>query len=162
MIDKTIVIDGLGAIRRFFEIGQPSQAITFDSYQNIIDGAIELIHDQQSQIAMLVAAQHTMAEIMGEKQNRINIEQTLDETYGVTGGICPTCGNWIKSAHSFCGFCGQPIGWKKRLLGVGIEKQGCATIKEPDCRICGQSHCKYYHETRKLTECKSYIRMEGQ
>ena len=41
------------------------------------------------------------------------------------------------------------------------EQEGCAKIKEPDCRICGQSHCKYYHESRKPTECKSYIRMEG-
>ena len=105
MIDKAVVIDGLGAIRRFFEIGQPSQAISFDSYQKIIDGAIELIHDQQSQIAMLVVAQHELCEMMKE--------------------------------------------------------QGYAKIKEPDCRICGQSHCKYYHELRKPTECKSYIRMEG-
>jgi len=94
MLDKENIVKGLGAIRRFFEIGQPSQAIIFDSYQNIIDGAIELIHDQQSQI-----------EIMKEQE--------------------------------------------------------CAKIKEPDCRICGQSHCKYYHESRKPTECKSYIRMES-
>ena len=105
MIDKAIVIDGLCAIRRFFEIGQPSQAIIFDSYQNIIDGAIELINDQQSQIAILVATQRELCEIMKEQE--------------------------------------------------------CAKIKEPDCRICGQSHCKYYHESRKPTECKSYIRMEG-
>ena len=42
-----------------------------------------------------------------------------------------------------------------------MKEQGCAKIKEPDCRICGQSHCKYYHESRKPTECKSYVRMEG-
>ena len=119
--------------------------------------ALDVIHDLQSQIAILVATQHTMAEIMSEKQNKINIEQKLDETYGVTGGICPTCGNWIQSAHSFCGFCGQPIGWKQKIM----TEQGCAKIKEPDCRICGQSHCKYYHESRKPTECKSYTRMEG-
>ena len=35
-----------------------------------------------------------------------------------------------------------------------------ATIKEPDCRICAQSHCRYYHESQKPTECKSYIRKE--
>lgn len=104
MIDKAVVIDGLGAIRRFFEIGQPSQAITFDSYQNIIDGAIELIHDQQSQIAMLVVAQHELCEMMKE--------------------------------------------------------QGYAKIKEPDCRICSQHTCRYYHELRKPTECKSYVRSD--
>ena len=42
-----------------------------------------------------------------------------------------------------------------------LKEQGYAMIKEPDCRICGQSHCKYYHELQKPTECKSYIRMEG-
>ena len=42
-----------------------------------------------------------------------------------------------------------------------LKEQGCAKIKEPDCRICGQSNCKYYHETRTPTECKSYVRMEG-
>lgn len=33
-----------------------------------------------------------------------------------------------------------------------------AIIKEPDCRICAQSHCRYYHESQKPVECKSYIR----
>lgn len=67
--------------------------------------ALDVIRDMQSQIAMLVAAQHELCEMMKEQE--------------------------------------------------------CAKIKEPDCRICGQSHCKYYHETRKPTECKSYVRMEG-
>ena len=66
--------------------------------------ALDVIRDLQSQIAMLVVAQHELCEMMKE--------------------------------------------------------QGHAKIKEPDCRICGQSHCKYYHESRKPTECKSYIRME--
>ena len=42
-----------------------------------------------------------------------------------------------------------------------MKEQGIAKIKEPDCRICGQSNCKYYHESRKPTECKSYARMES-
>ena len=41
-----------------------------------------------------------------------------------------------------------------------LKEQGTANIKEPDCRICGQSHCKYYHETRKPTDCKSYVRCD--
>jgi len=40
------------------------------------------------------------------------------------------------------------------------EEQGYAKIKEPDCRICGQCTCRYYHELRKPTECKSYVRSE--
>lgn len=33
-------------------------------------------------------------------------------------------------------------------------------IKEPDCRICGQNSCRYYHETKKPEECGSYVRYE--
>ena len=85
---------------------RPKQDTVDYKVWEVLDDALDLIHDLQSQIAMLVTAQHTMAEIMG-------------------------------------------------------EKHGCAKIKEPDCRICGQSHCKYYHESRKPTECRSYIRKEG-
>lgn len=46
--------------------------------------------------------------------DRMTVEQRFDETYGVYGGTCPTCGNWIQNAHSFCGFCGQPIAWEKK------------------------------------------------
>lgn len=160
MIDCNKVIKDIEYAKDLLQNRPEQDTVDYKVYE-VLDDALDLIHDLRSQIAMLVGAQHAMAKIMAEKQNRINIEQTLDETYGVTGGTCPTCGNWIQSAHSFCGFCGQPIGWKKQLLDDGMERQGCATIKEPDCRICGQSHCKYYHESRKPTECKSYIRMKG-
>lgn len=33
-------------------------------------------------------------------------------------------------------------------------------IKEPDCRVCGQSSCRHYHKTRKPKECGSYVRYE--
>lgn len=33
-------------------------------------------------------------------------------------------------------------------------------IEEPDCRICAQSSCRHYHETRKPGECGSYVRYE--
>ena len=48
MLDNNTVINGLGIIRNFFEIGQPSQSAIFDSYQNIIDGAIQLLKEQQN------------------------------------------------------------------------------------------------------------------
>ncbi len=35
------------------------------------------------------------------------IKKRLDQVYGVTGGDCPNCRNWIQSSHVFCGFCGQ-------------------------------------------------------
>ena len=49
-----------------------------------------------------------------KQDERLPIKLIMDETYGVTGGICPTCGNWIQSAHSFCGFCGQAVKWEKQ------------------------------------------------
>lgn len=33
------------------------------------------------------------------------------EIFGVYGGICPRCNNWIQSPHSYCGFCGQAVKW---------------------------------------------------
>ena len=47
-----------------------------------------------------------------KQDKRLSIKRRMDETYGVTGGNCPTCGNWIQSAHSFCGFCGQAVKWE--------------------------------------------------
>ena len=47
------------------------------------------------------------------------------------------------------------------LLKENPDIIGHATIKEPDCRICAQSHCRYYHESQKPIECKSYVRKEG-
>ena len=32
--------------------------------------------------------------------------------FGVTGGVCPRCNNWIPSPHTFCGFCGQEVMWE--------------------------------------------------
>ena len=114
MIDCNKVIKDIEYAKDLLQ-NRPEQDTVDYKVWEVLDDALDLINDLRSQIAMLVAVQHTMAEIMGEKQDRINIEQTLDETYGVTGGLCPTCGNWIQSAHSFCGFCGQPIGWKKQF-----------------------------------------------
>ena len=149
MLDNNTVINGLGVIRSFFEIGQPSQSAIFDSYQNIIDGAIELLNDQRQQIIMLVGAQHSIADLM-KNPERLEVEQQFDEMYGVYGGTCPTCGNWIQSAHSFCGFCGQPIVWKKRNQQTNI--------KEPCCLICSQQTCKHWHENKQPEECKIYMR----
>ena len=47
-----------------------------------------------------------------KQDKRLPVKSIMDETYGVTGGTCPTCGNWIQSAHSFCGFCGQAVKWE--------------------------------------------------
>jgi len=47
-----------------------------------------------------------------KEQEAVTIEKTKEHGFGVYGGICPKCRNWIQSAHSFCGFCGQAVNWE--------------------------------------------------
>ena len=48
-----------------------------------------------------------------KEQEAVTIKKTKEPYgYGVYGGICPKCRNWIQSAHSFCGFCGQAVKWE--------------------------------------------------
>lgn len=46
-----------------------------------------------------------------KEQEAVTIKKTKEHGFGVYGGICPKCRNWIQSAHSFCGFCGQEVKW---------------------------------------------------
>jgi len=46
-----------------------------------------------------------------KEQEAVTIKKTKEHGFGVYGGICPKCRNWIQSAHSFCGFCGQAVKW---------------------------------------------------
>lgn len=39
------------------------------------------------------------------------IKKRLEPMFGVMGGNCPTCQNWVQSCHSFCGICGQAVKW---------------------------------------------------
>ena len=47
-----------------------------------------------------------------KEQEAITIKKTKEHGFGVYGGICPKCRNWIQSAHSYCGFCGQAVKWE--------------------------------------------------
>lgn len=47
-----------------------------------------------------------------KEQEAVTIKKTKEHGFGVSGGICPKCRNWIQSAHSFCGFCGQAVKWE--------------------------------------------------
>lgn len=46
-----------------------------------------------------------------KQQEAVTIKKTKEHAFGVYGGICPKCKNWIQSAHSYCGFCGQAVKW---------------------------------------------------
>ena len=55
----------------------------------------------------------TNIEKLLKKREAVTIKKTKEPYgYGVYGGICPKCNNWIQSAHSFCGFCGQEVKWE--------------------------------------------------
>ena len=47
-----------------------------------------------------------------KEQEAITIKKTKEHGFCVYGGICPKCRNWIQSAHSYCGFCGQAVKWE--------------------------------------------------
>lgn len=49
--------------------------------------------------------------ILTQRMEPMTIKKYLDGTYGVIGGKCPNCHNWVQSVHSFCGFCGQAVKW---------------------------------------------------
>ena len=50
--------------------------------------------------------------VLLKEQEAATIKKTKEHGFGVYGGICPKCRNWIQSAHSFCGFCGQEVKWE--------------------------------------------------
>lgn len=73
-------------------------------------------------------------------------------------GHCTCCGEDIVShidtwtdvqSFAYCPKC-----------GANMSERGVAKVQEPDCRICSQCTCRYYHELRKPTECKSYVRSD--
>lgn len=47
-----------------------------------------------------------------KEQEAITIKKTKEHGFGVYGGLCLKCRNWIQSGHSFCGFCGQKVKWE--------------------------------------------------
>ena len=55
---------------------------------------------------------HADALALLKEQEAVTIKKTKEHGFGVYGGICPKCRNWIQSAHSFCGFCGQAVKWE--------------------------------------------------
>lgn len=59
----------------------------------------------------LQVAAHDAATTL-EEQEQVEIKKTLEDAFGLYGGVCPKCHNWIQSAHSFCGFCGQAVKWE--------------------------------------------------
>ena len=47
-----------------------------------------------------------------KKQVPVTIEKILNRVFGVVGGVCPNCQNWVPSPQSFCGWCGQAVKWE--------------------------------------------------
>lgn len=81
----------------------------FDWLNEIIKNEDEwILFYSSSEVRLL--AEKTLA--MLKEQEAVTIKKTKEHGFGVYGGICPKCRNWIQSAHSFCGFCGQAVKWE--------------------------------------------------
>ena len=94
MIDRENIIEGLQELSGFLfkEYGkvQAEEASLYYDRFITVDNAITLLKEQEA----------------------VTIKKTKEHGFGVYGGICPKCRNWIQSAHSFCGFCGQAVKWE--------------------------------------------------
>ena len=79
-----------------------------------MEDALALLKEQEHKDRMYHALEDDwkrLKELLKE-QEAVTIKKTKEHGFGVYGGICPKCRNWIQSAHSFCGFCGQAVKWE--------------------------------------------------
>ena len=116
MTDCNKVIKDIEYAKDLLQNRPEQDTVDYKIYE-VLDDALDLIHDLRSQIAMLVATQHTMAEIMSEKQNRINQEAIKPKSkvrHGANAQIQHFCGNCNSMLHGkpkYCSECGKGILW---------------------------------------------------
>lgn len=85
----------------------------------MIDDAIALLKEQEEKmkhlnnITLEYEKEVFRLQTLLKEQEAVTIKKTKEHGFGVYGGICPKCRNWIQSAHSFCGFCGQAVKWNE-------------------------------------------------
>ncbi len=79
----------------------------------------EFYEDEASEETLRYYVQQNLEDVIFDadvellkEQEAITIKKTKEHGFGVYGGICPKCRNWIQSAHSYCGFCGQAVKWE--------------------------------------------------
>jgi len=116
MPDREKVIKGLNDIGGFI-----AGRVGFEQARNFlrtIDDAIAMLKEQDdlgtelTNAVELIRKKNEQIEKLLKEQEAVTIKKTKEHGFGVYGGICPKCRNWIQSAHSFCGFCGQAVKWK--------------------------------------------------
>jgi len=116
MPDREKVIKGLNDIGGFI-----AGRVGFEQARNFlrtIDDAIAMLKEQDdlgtelTNAVELIRKKNERIEKLLKEQEAVTIKKTKEHGFGVYGGICPKCRNWIQSAHSFCGFCGQAVKWK--------------------------------------------------
>ena len=101
MIDREKVIKGLNSCAKWMKEND-GDACNSCPYHN------HFSYDDNDCIAMV----NSEAIVLLKEQEAITIKKTKEHGFGVYGGICPKCRNWIQSAHSYCGFCGQAVKWE--------------------------------------------------
>ena len=83
-------------------------------YKGLFVSVLAMLKEQEHKDRMYHALEDDwkrLKELLKE-QEAVTIKKTKEHGFGVYGGICPKCRNWIQSAHSFCGFCGQAVKWE--------------------------------------------------
>lgn len=82
-----------------------------DDFHAMLEDDETQLQYRDDHIAMYQAEVKRLEALLKE-QEAVTIKKTKEHGFGVYGGICPKCRNWIQSAHSFCGFCGQAVKWE--------------------------------------------------
>ena len=123
MPDREKVIKGLECCHNKNMLWQhdqcPYHGFDEDCESNLHADALALLKEQEKQNGKCVnececwdAAYERGKQDTLNEQEAVTIKKTKEHGFGVYGGICPKCRNWIQSAHSFCGFCGQAVKWE--------------------------------------------------
>lgn len=114
MTDCNKVIKDIEYAKDLLQNRPEQDTVDYKVYE-VLDDALDLIHDLRSQIAMLVAAQHIMAEIMDEMKpaNELKAQWIYLQHCANEGVYCSNCHTRMfdrypmknKLSH-FCGRCG--------------------------------------------------------
>ena len=115
MTDCNKVIKDIEYAKDLLQNRPEQDTVDYKVYE-VLDDALDLIHDLRSQIAMLVAAQHELCEMMKEQEAKTVIKIAKRFNDCDLTGFCPFCSRpLIKDwAENYCGYCGKPVLWEGR------------------------------------------------
>ena len=99
MNDKQKITEEIDELRNFLDV-ELHPAVSPDRW-DIYSMLCDMVDELEAVVLALLKEQETAT-----------IKKAKEHVFGLYGGICPKCRNWIQSAYSFCGFCGQAVKWE--------------------------------------------------